>query len=169
MVVLFLAGGQPAGPGLPISVSPPGAHHRVRTNHPACHHGAHPCPDGGPCFLRLALSLFWEWRLHPVPLDTQGTSLPAVVQSWGGPCSQMLMVVKAGRGESRSLRWAAGASFAAKLEHVHVKSSTSAQISLPLAHMLPSKERCCAAVPSVKCMSAGCEEGKFTHAKVKSG
>lgn len=59
----------------------------------------------------------------------------------------------------------------AKLEHVCVKSSTpsSAHISLPTAHTLPTEERCCAAAPCVKCMFVGGEEGKSTCAEVKSG
>lgn len=31
-VVLLLAGGQSSGPGLPVSISPSGAHHRVGTH-----------------------------------------------------------------------------------------------------------------------------------------
>lgn len=171
VAVLLLAGGQPSGPGLPVSVSPPGAHHRVGT--PILLLIMMPIPawtEGSLC-LPLALSLFWEWHLHPAPPHNQGTSLLGVVQAWGGPCSQMLMVVNAGWGDSRSLGQAAGAGSMAKLEHVHVKSSTPspAEISLSLAHTLPSKERCHAAVPGVKCMSVGIEEGKCTHAKMKSG
>lgn len=117
VVVLLLAGGQPAGPGLPVSVSPPGAHHRVGTPILLLLMVPMPAGMGGSCCLCLVLSLFWESCLHPAPLHTQGTSLPGVVQAQGGPCSQMLMVVNMGRGDSRSRGQAAGASFVAKIEH----------------------------------------------------
>lgn len=45
-VVLLLAGGQPAGPGLPVSVQPSGAHHRVGAL-PAAPHCPHLCPGWG--------------------------------------------------------------------------------------------------------------------------
>ena len=143
MAVLLLAGGQPAGPGLTVSVSPPGAHHRVGTPILLLIMVPTPARMGGSHCLRLALNLFWEWCLHPAPLHTQGTSLPGVVQARGGPFSQVLMVVNVGWGGSRTLGQAAGSGFMAKLEHIRVKSPTPspAQMSLPPAHTLPSKER----------------------------
>lgn len=61
MGVLLLAGGQPAGPGLPVSVSPPGAHHRVGTPILLLIMVPNPAWMGGSCCLPLAFSLFGEW------------------------------------------------------------------------------------------------------------
>lgn len=156
MVVLIFAGGQPAGPGLPVSISPPGAHHRVGT--PILLLLMVPIPAGmeGSYYLHLALSLFRESCLHPSPLHTQGTSLLGVGQAQGGPCSQMLMVVNMGQGDSRSLEQTAGTGFVAKVEHACAKSSSPSLAQISLAYMLNPKY--CAAALSVKYTSAGGEE-----------
>lgn len=158
MAVLIFAGGQPAGPGLPVSISPPGAHHRVGT--PILLLLMVPIPAGmeGSYCLHLALSLFRESCLHPSPLHTQGTSLLGVGQAQGGPCSQMLMVVNMGRGDSRSLEQAAGTGFVVKVEHACAKSSSPSLAQISLAYMLTSKYRLCTAALSVKRTSAGGEE-----------
>lgn len=112
---MVLAGGQSAGPGLPVSVSPPGADHRVGTQHPSSCHGAHLCLDRG-ILLPASCTLFWEQWLLPAPLHSPGTSLLCVVQEQGGPYSQMLMVVNVEWGNSRSLKEAVGAGFVARFE-----------------------------------------------------
>lgn len=89
---LLIAGGQSAGPGLSVSISPPGAHHRVGTHILLLVMVPTPAWMGGSCCLHPALSLFWEWWL-PAPLHSLGTSLLGVVQEEGGLCSRMLMDV----------------------------------------------------------------------------
>lgn len=113
---MVLAGGQSAGPGLPVSVSPPGADHRVGTHILLLVMVPIPAWTGGSCCLHPALSLFWEQWLLPAPLHSPGTSLLCVVQEQGGPYSQMLMVVNVEWGNSRSLKQAVGAGFVARFE-----------------------------------------------------
>lgn len=114
--VLLLSGGESAGPGLPISISPPGTHHRVGT-HILLLVMVSWCPflPGWEILLPASCT---QLVLVAAPSSSSQPriSLLSVVQGQSGPCSQMLMVVNVEWGNSRLLQQAVEAGVVARFE-----------------------------------------------------